>query len=55
VLFGPSSLQEGSGKRSGPKSAGTKWEIREVTPGAIAFAAIMVSVPPVAVHFIYPY
>ena len=43
VLFGPSSLQENARKTSGPKPAGIRWELREVTPGAIAFAAIMVS------------
>jgi hypothetical protein len=45
VLFGPSSLHENPGKISGPKPAGIRWGLREVTPGAIAFAAIMVSVP----------
>jgi hypothetical protein len=48
LLFGPSSLQvqeDGNGKTSGPKPAWIKWGLRMVTPGAIAFAAILVNVP----------
>ena len=42
VLFGPSSL---SGKKSsGPRPYGVRWGLQEVTPGMIAFAAIIVSV-----------
>jgi hypothetical protein len=55
LFFGPSSLQAGNENRPGPKAAGTKWEIREVTPGAIALAAIMVSISMVAVQSIRPY
>lgn len=46
MLFGPSSIQTKEKTRSGPKAAGTKWGLREVTPGAIAFAAILVRPPP---------
>ena len=46
ILFGPSSLQGGyTGKASGPKPAGAKWGLRKITPGAIAFAAILVNLP----------
>ncbi|KAF9642036.1 hypothetical protein BDM02DRAFT_3080219, partial [Thelephora ganbajun] len=41
ILFGPSSLAD-SGMHSGPKPAGIKWKLCEVTPGAIALAAILV-------------
>ena len=44
MLFGPSSLGENATSRSGPKALGTVWQVSEVTPGAIAFAAILVSV-----------
>ena len=43
MLFGPSSLDEVPSK-SGRKPLGTRWKIREVTPGAIALAAILVSI-----------
>lgn len=55
MLFGPSSLEEGDGKTSGPKPKGTRWGIREVTPGAIAFAAILVSVYFVVMFFVHTY
>ena len=41
ILFGPTSLGDNK-TRSGPKSAGTKWGLRRVTPGAIALAAVLV-------------
>ena len=44
ILFGPLSLGDG-GTQSGPKPAGIKWNLSKITPGAIAFAAILVSVP----------
>jgi len=43
-MFGPSSLTS-SGKPSGPHPTGTKWGLSEVTPGAIALAAMLVSAP----------
>ena len=55
VLFGPSSLHGVAGKASGPKAAGIKWGLREVTPGAIAFAAVMVGIPLTKMHFIHTY
>ena len=45
LFFGPSSLGEKRGKKSGPKPCAISWGLREVTPGAIALAAILVSVP----------
>ena len=42
-MFGPSSLGDG-GTQSGPKPAGIKWNLSKITPGAITFAAILVSV-----------
>ena len=55
VLLGPSSLQGVAGKSSGPKAAGIKWGLREVTPGAIAFAAVMVGLPLTKMYFIHTY
>jgi hypothetical protein len=45
ILFGPSTLEvsNDTGKKPGPAPAGKKWKLREITPGAIAFAAILVS------------
>jgi hypothetical protein len=51
ILFGPSSLQGGAGKSSGPRPAGIKWGLSEVTPGAVALAAILVSVAMAATGF----
>ena len=42
ILFGRSSL-ENNGRSSGPTPSGVKWGLSEVTPGAIALAAIIVS------------
>jgi hypothetical protein len=44
ILFGPSSIAETPGN-TGPKPAGVKWGLGEVTPGTIALAAILVSTP----------
>lgn len=44
ILFGATSLAPIDGKNSGPKPAGIRWGLNEVTPGAIAFAAILVSI-----------
>lgn len=41
ILFGPSSL--GTGKYSGPKPQGIVWGVNSVTPGSIAFVAVLVS------------
>ena len=50
ILFGPSSLA-GNGTHSGPKPCGIKWRLNEVTPGAIAFAAIVVSTSPLKIYY----
>ena len=42
ILFGRSSL-ENNGRSSGPTPSGVKWGLTEVTPGAIALAAVIVS------------
>jgi hypothetical protein len=48
VLFGPSSLVngsgKGSGKRSGPRAIGKRWGLKSVTPGLIAYCAVTVRV-----------
>jgi len=41
ILFGPSSLVKENYAK--PKTWGKLWEVTHTTPGAIAFAAIMVS------------
>ena len=51
ILFGPSSLSD-NGTHSGPKPAGVKWKLNEVTPGAIAFAAVLVSCPLLTTYFV---
>ena len=33
-----------NGTHSGPKPAGIRWRLGEVTPGAIALAAVLVSI-----------
>ena len=55
ILFGPSSIKGVDGKTSGPKPAGIRWGLREVTPGAIAFAAILVSIPLVVMCILFTY
>lgn len=42
ILFGRSSIKTG-GRSTGPKPVALKWELHEITAGAIALAAIMVS------------
>jgi hypothetical protein len=44
TLFGATSIQTNKAN-TGPKPAGVKWDLSEVTPGAIALAAILVSTP----------
>ena len=41
ILFGRSSIRTG-GRSTGPKPIAVKWELHEITAGAIALAAIMV-------------
>ena len=41
ILFGPLSLGD-NGTCSSPKPSRIKWKLNEVTPGAIAFTAILV-------------
>jgi len=42
MLFGPTSLADDK-THSGPKPYGIKWKLTETTPGAIALAAVVVS------------
>jgi hypothetical protein len=46
ALFGPASLRrKGKAATSGPKPDGITWKVTTASPGLIAFAAIVVSVP----------
>lgn len=50
ILLGPSSLDSAPTQRSGPKGYAHQWEIKSVTPGCIAMAAVVVS----SSHFYCP-
>jgi hypothetical protein len=45
ILLGPSSLDSTSTVRSGPKGYAHQWELKSVTPGSIAMAAVVVQIP----------
>jgi hypothetical protein len=47
ILHGPTSVGSTSAQRSGPKGYAHAWELKAITPGCIAMAAVVVSdLPP---------
>ena len=53
ILFGVKSLTP-KGARSGPRPAVVRWGLHEITPGAIALAAILVSMSfPVKAYLVH--
>lgn len=43
VLFGPKSLEYASLRKPGPKGYARQWDLKSVTPGCVAMAAVVVS------------